>query len=165
MSLHFPKNNGPGMFKGIFRHWNLLFRVVCCNGWLPDGHAVGPPFSSFNAMLANIAKKLLSLITNYNAPWRMLFDIFFITLQEDFVYGFKVLVKKWLQHKMNWPKTAISSCWAPASWYSPRMLQNVKINRIHCNTLWGGLIIWCFLFSEVDLDGPITREVLNKFLP
>ena len=73
--------------RPLFRHWHCFLSSVAMDG--KDGYGlkhekVSPTFSSFNAFSCKIAIMLC-------APWKKLFDIFFITLQEDFVYGLKVL--------------------------------------------------------------------------
>ena len=53
-----------------------------------DGHGlklekIAPTFSGFNAMPAKLSKKLILLVLSD----KNLCDIFFLTLQEDFLYG------------------------------------------------------------------------------
>ena len=45
-------------------------------------------FSSFNDMPEEIFQKIIIMITVVSVPWWNLFDIFFITLQQHFVYDF-----------------------------------------------------------------------------
>ena len=45
-------------------------------------------FSSFNDMPEEIFQKIIIMIAVVSVPWLNLFDIFFITLQEHFVYDF-----------------------------------------------------------------------------
>ena len=45
-------------------------------------------FSSFNDMPEEIFQKIIIMITVVSVPWLNLFEIFFITLQEHFVYDF-----------------------------------------------------------------------------
>ena len=80
-------NNGPlFLVKTIFRHWNCFLLSVASDGkdehmdW--DLKKLAQP-QVLILFLQNITQKIMTV----SAPWWNLFDIYFITLPEHFLYG------------------------------------------------------------------------------